>query len=81
MVSTSARGTASQIPGSPITIGRSMMEVESSKKVRKKEIRADTTPLEKAVNIEEAKMFSPVKIKAINYKLTLAQPRLLYLLN
>ena len=63
MVSTSAIGTASQIPGSPINIGKTTIDVESSKKVRKKEISADTTPFDKEVKSEDAKMFIPVKIK------------------
>lgn len=65
MVSTSAIGTASQIPGSPINMGKTTIDEVSSKKVRKNEISADITPFDSEVKSDEAKIFIPVKIKEI----------------
>ena len=55
----SARGAASHRPASPQNRGRSKIPPPSRTKVRKKERRADTFPLERAVNIAEVKIFRP----------------------
>ena len=51
------------MPSSPSARGRARRQTKRNTKVRKKEIMADTRPSEKAVNIAEAKIFTPVTRK------------------
>lgn len=62
IVNSSARGTDSQTPIIPIQIGSSKILITIKTRVRQNEIIAEVLPSEKAVNIEEAKIFTPAKI-------------------
>lgn len=55
----SANGTANQIPGSPINIGRIRIAATKNKNVLKNEIKAETNPFENAVNMDDANIFIP----------------------
>lgn len=61
MVMHSAAGTASQIPFTPMRLGRISIFATIRTKVRMKDMAADIFPLENAVNIAEENMFSPAK--------------------
>lgn len=56
----SAIGTASQMPSTPIISGRSNKAATKNTKVLKKDSKADIFPFEKAVNILDAKILTPV---------------------
>lgn len=59
MVSSSAIGTASQTPITPISLGKITSSTRISPKVRKNDIIADIFPLDKAVYAAEVKIFNP----------------------
>ena len=58
-VKNSAMGTASHKPSTPMSFGSVNSPMIIKPKVRKNEMAADTLPLEKAVNMEEAYRFVP----------------------
>ena len=61
IVKNSAIGTESQIPFTPIKYGSKRILMTINTNVRINEIIADTFPSEKAVNIEDEKIFIPAK--------------------
>ena len=58
-VNTSAIGTANQTPVTPRNTGRTNNPIIINPNVLKNEIVADTFPFDKAVNIEDVKIFIP----------------------
>lgn len=64
-VSNSATGTVSQIPFTSITNGSRNMDSNRKTNVRRKEMIAETFPLESAVNIPEEKILVPTKRKLV----------------
>mgnify|MGYP007128679856 CR=1 FL=1 len=58
-VNSSAAGTASHTPVTPMIRGNNMRKAVINPNVRKKEIRADIFPFESAVNRAEAKILHP----------------------
>jgi len=60
IANSSAIGTASQMPSTPISSGRISKAAIKNTNVLKKDSIADTLPLENAVNILEEKIFIPV---------------------
>lgn len=63
IVNNSARGTASQMPLTSNTNGSSSIDSRRKTKVRRKEMMAETLPLERAVNIPEEKTLMPTNKK------------------
>ena len=62
-VMNSASGMVNQIPFTPRKIGKRITPMIMRIKLLKTEISADTFPLEKAVNIAEAKILIPIDKK------------------
>ena len=59
-VMNSENGMVNQIPFTPRKIGKRITPIMTRIKLLKTEISADTFPLEKAVNIAEAKILIPI---------------------
>ena len=63
--SSSATGTANQTPSPPKNTGRISIVPTRNINVLAKDITAETSPSEKAVNIDDANMLTPIIIKLV----------------